>query len=46
MDEIVEGRSIVVLVKEWFDICGWDFVEMYVEFVFFIVIIWMSGIDY
>ncbi|EJE0647623.1 potassium-transporting ATPase subunit KdpB [Listeria monocytogenes] len=45
-DETAEGRSIVVLAKERFDIRGRDFVEMHAEFVPFTANTRMSGIDY
>ncbi|EAD5711899.1 potassium-transporting ATPase subunit KdpB [Listeria innocua] len=45
-DETVEGRSIVVLAKERFDIRGRDFAEMHAEFVPFTATTRMSGIDY
>ncbi|EAE3589592.1 potassium-transporting ATPase subunit KdpB [Listeria monocytogenes] len=45
-DETAEGRSIVVLAKERFDIRGRDFAEMYAEFVPFTATTRMSGIDY
>ncbi|HDU1289241.1 TPA: potassium-transporting ATPase subunit KdpB [Listeria monocytogenes] len=45
-DETAEGRSIVVLAKERFDIRGRDFVEMHAEFVPFTATTRMSGIDY
>lgn len=45
-DETAEGRSIVVLAKEWFDIRGRDFAEMHAEFVPFTATTRMSGIDY
>ncbi|EAG8955482.1 K(+)-transporting ATPase subunit B [Listeria monocytogenes] len=45
-DETAEGRSIVVLAKERFDIRGRDFAEMHAEFVPFTATTRMSGIDY
>ncbi|MBC1806338.1 potassium-transporting ATPase subunit KdpB [Listeria sp. FSL L7-0993] len=45
-DETAEGRSIVVLAKERFDIRGRDFAEMHAEFVPFTANTRMSGIDY
>ncbi|EHU6443707.1 potassium-transporting ATPase subunit KdpB [Listeria monocytogenes] len=45
-DETAEGRSIVVLAKERFDIRGRDFAEMQAEFVPFTATTRMSGIDY
>ncbi|HBI6111514.1 TPA: potassium-transporting ATPase subunit KdpB [Listeria monocytogenes] len=45
-DETAEGRSIVVLAKERFDIRGRDFAEMHAEFVPFNATTRMSGIDY
>ncbi|EAC7074267.1 K(+)-transporting ATPase subunit B [Listeria monocytogenes] len=45
-DETAEGRSIVVLAKERFDIRGRDFAEMHAEFVPFMATTRMSGIDY
>ncbi|EKZ4040371.1 TPA: potassium-transporting ATPase subunit KdpB [Listeria monocytogenes] len=45
-DETAEGRSIVVLAKERFDIRGRDFAEMHAEFVPFTAMTRMSGIDY
>ncbi|MBC1742369.1 potassium-transporting ATPase subunit KdpB [Listeria welshimeri] len=45
-DETAEGRSIVVLAKERFDIRGRDFAEMHAEFVSFTATTRMSGIDY
>ncbi|EKB5972177.1 potassium-transporting ATPase subunit KdpB [Listeria monocytogenes] len=45
-DETAEGRSIVVLAKERFDIRGRDFAEMHAEFVTFTATTRMSGIDY
>ncbi|OFH16032.1 potassium-transporting ATPase subunit B [Listeria monocytogenes] len=45
-DETAEGRSIVVLAKERFDIRGRDFAEMRAEFVPFTATTRMSGIDY
>ncbi|HBB5262244.1 TPA: potassium-transporting ATPase subunit KdpB [Listeria monocytogenes] len=45
-DETTEGRSIVVLAKERFDIRGRDFAEMHAEFVPFTATTRMSGIDY
>ncbi|EEO6188514.1 potassium-transporting ATPase subunit KdpB [Listeria monocytogenes] len=45
-DETAEGRSMVVLAKERFDIRGRDFAEMHAEFVPFTATTRMSGIDY
>lgn len=45
-DETAEGRSIVVLAKERFDIRGRDFAEMHAEFVPFTATTRMSGINY
>ncbi|HAK1275333.1 TPA: potassium-transporting ATPase subunit KdpB [Listeria monocytogenes] len=45
-DETAEGRSIVVLAKERFEIRGRDFAEMHAEFVPFTATTRMSGIDY
>ncbi|EAD7212286.1 K(+)-transporting ATPase subunit B [Listeria monocytogenes] len=45
-DETAEGRSIVVLAKERFDIRGRDFAEMHAEFIPFTATTRMSGIDY
>ncbi|MCE8262130.1 potassium-transporting ATPase subunit KdpB [Listeria monocytogenes] len=45
-DETAEGRSIVVLAKERFDIRGRYFAEMHAEFVPFTATTRMSGIDY
>ncbi|EAH4449867.1 potassium-transporting ATPase subunit KdpB [Listeria innocua] len=45
-DETAEGRSIVVLAKERFDIRGRDFAQMHAEFVPFTATTRMSGIDY
>ncbi|ENT5963524.1 potassium-transporting ATPase subunit KdpB [Listeria monocytogenes] len=45
-DETAEGRSIVVLAKERFDIRVRDFAEMHAEFVPFTATTRMSGIDY
>lgn len=45
-DETAEGRSIVVLAKERFDIRGRDFADMHAEFVPFTATTRMSGIDY
>ncbi|EKL6293347.1 K(+)-transporting ATPase subunit B [Listeria monocytogenes] len=45
-DETAEGRSIVVLAKERFDIRGRDFAEKHAEFVPFTATTRMSGIDY
>ncbi|HHQ0506920.1 TPA: potassium-transporting ATPase subunit KdpB [Listeria monocytogenes] len=45
-DETAEGRSIVVLAKERFDIRGRDFAEMHAEFVPFTATTRMGGIDY
>lgn len=45
-DETAEGRSIVILAKERFDIRGRDFAEMHAEFVPFTATTRMSGIDY
>ncbi|EAC7103604.1 K(+)-transporting ATPase subunit B [Listeria monocytogenes] len=45
-DETAEGRSIVVLAKERFDIRGRDFAKMHAEFVPFTATTRMSGIDY
>ncbi|EKZ1188463.1 potassium-transporting ATPase subunit KdpB [Listeria monocytogenes] len=45
-DETAEGRSIVVLAKERFDIRDRDFAEMHAEFVPFTATTRMSGIDY
>ncbi|CAM4309678.1 potassium-transporting ATPase subunit KdpB [Listeria ivanovii] len=45
-DETAEGRSIVVLAKERFDIRGRDFAEMHAEFILFTATTRMSGIDY
>ena len=45
-DETPEGRSIVILAKEKFDIRGRDLGEKNVEFIPFTAVTRMSGVDY